>query len=91
MAKIVAGIVTFAAIVLTDAWDILEDILDGVIDFIYDNSGFSHKEVSTFVAVATIYLICVLIDRVFSKLIPWMFRKVRDRKPKSKKTKEVSV
>ena len=69
--KTVAGIVTFAIVIFNDdIVDALEDVMDSVSEFIYDNTGMSSRTSETIVAVVTLYLLVCGINWFFKTAIP---------------------
>ena len=89
--RTITGIALFAVFVFVDdIADLFEDIIDGLGDLIYDNSGFGHNTANGIAVVFTIYITVVLIDRIVSKFLPFFFKKLSTRHA-SRKTKKAKV
>lgn len=80
--KTIAGIAVFGLVCFNDTIaDALEDVMDAIGDFIYDYTALGHSEVQDIMMVTCLYLIVVGIDRFFTKVIPWAFKKLRKKQP----------
>lgn len=77
--RTIIGISVFSAIILSDLVDTLEDVVDGLQDILYDIDilGLSSRQAGEIAEMAIIYLMVVGIDRLFTKVFPWLFTKFK--------------
>lgn len=78
--KMIIGMTMFGIAVATEIGEFLGDILDEISDILYDNTGMSGSEANTVAGVVVVYLLVILIDRIFDKFVPWTIKKLSRRK-----------
>lgn len=75
----IIGITVFSAVILSDMTEILENVVDGLQDILYDIDilNLSSRESAEVAEMAIIYLMVLAIDRLFTKVFPWVVKKLK--------------
>lgn len=75
----IIGIAVFSAVILSDMTEILENVVDGLQDILYDIDilNLSSRESAEVAEMAIIYLMVLAIDRLFTKVFPWVVKKLK--------------
>ena len=89
--KTIMAIALFAALVFCDPIaDTIGEIIRGLGDLIYDNTGFGSKTADNIASVIIIYIMVIICDKAIKRGIPFIFKKLSTRHA-SRKTKKEEV